>query len=74
MINHCYRELMERATNIQQNAKTAEMFGGLNIFATLSSPQIFTYNKFTEDVSGIKAGKPTLRGIYINNGKKVVIK
>ena len=50
------------------------MFGGLNIFATLSSPQIFTYNKFTEDVSGIKAGKPTQRGIYINNGKKVVIK
>ena len=27
---------MKRATNIQQNVKTTEMFGGSDIFATLS--------------------------------------
>ena len=27
---------MKRTTNIQQNVKTAEIFGGLDIFATLS--------------------------------------
>ena len=36
MINHCYRVFMKRATFIQQNVKTTEMFGGSSIFATLS--------------------------------------
>ena len=36
MINHCNGVFMMRATNIQQNVKTAEKLGGSNIFATLS--------------------------------------
>ena len=35
---------MMRAASIQQNVKTTEIFGGLDIFATLS--QVLTYNSF----------------------------
>lgn len=39
---------MMRAASIQQNVKTTEIFGGLDIFATLSFSlsQVPTYNSF----------------------------
>ena len=49
MINHRYRiYYMMRAASIQQNVKTTEIFGGLDIFATLSFSlsQVLTYNSF----------------------------